>query len=143
MWGRPETRLVIVRRPAHRLPGVILNEIMHRDLLWVDALAIIALILAGWPIARSGWNSLRYSREININVLMTIAAVGAVIIGATVEAAMVMVLFAIGEALEGYTTGRARQPSRDIDADRAAAATRLSRPPAARFKASPCWRTLM
>jgi Cd2+/Zn2+-exporting ATPase len=125
MWDRRETRLVLLAALLI-LPGVVLNEIMHRDLLWVDLLAVAALLLAGWPIARSGWNSLRLSREININVLMTIAAVGAVIIGATVEAAMVMVLFAIGESLEGYTTGRARQSIKSLMQIAPATATRLS-----------------
>ena len=39
---------------------------------------------------------------------MTIAAIGALFIGAYTEAGMVMVLFALGEALEGYTSERAR-----------------------------------
>ena len=128
MWTRRETKLVLIAALL-TLPGVFLNEIMGLDLLWANVLAIVALLLAGVPIARSGWNSLRYSREININVLMTIAAVGALIIGATVEAAMVMVLFAIGEALEGYTTGRARQAIKSLMQIAPATATRMQKPP--------------
>jgi Cd2+/Zn2+-exporting ATPase len=57
---------------------------------------------------------LRVNRDLNINVLMSIAAVGAVIIGATTEAGLVMVLFALGEALEGYTGARARASIRSL-----------------------------
>ena len=39
---------------------------------------------------------------------MTIAAVGAVMIGATEEAAVVVFLFLVGELLEGVAAGRAR-----------------------------------
>ncbi len=66
------------------------------------------------PIAHDAWRFLKINREININVLMTIAAIGAVVIGAYTEAAMVMVLFAIGEALEGYTANRARNSIRSL-----------------------------
>lgn len=75
---------------------------------WLTITAIGAMLSAGIPIARSAWRSLVISREISINLLMTIAAIGALFIGAYTEAGLVMVLFAIGEALEGYTTERAR-----------------------------------
>ncbi len=125
MWSRRQTRLLLLAALL-TLPGILLTEIMGMDLLWVNALSIAALLLAGWPIARSAWNALRYSHEININVLMTIAAIGALFIGATVEAAMVIVLFAIGEALEGYTTGRARYAIRSLIQIAPATAARMA-----------------
>ena len=79
-----------------------------------DGLALLTLLVAGFPIARSAWRAITINHEININVLMTIAAIGAVIIGAYTEAGLVMVLFAIGEALEGYTTERARNSIRSL-----------------------------
>jgi Cd2+/Zn2+-exporting ATPase len=79
-----------------------------------NALSLAAMLVAGLPIARSAWRAVTINREININVLMTIAAIGAVIIGAYTEAGLVMVLFAIGEALEGYTTDKARDSIRSL-----------------------------
>jgi Cd2+/Zn2+-exporting ATPase len=113
MWSQTETRLALLGAILI-VPGVVLGEIMGRELLWVNVLALGALVAAGWPIARSAWRSLYINRAITINVLMTVAAVGAVLIGAYVEAGMVMVLFAIGEALEGYTTERARHSIRSL-----------------------------
>lgn len=80
----------------------------------IDGLCLAALGIAGRPVAVSGFNALRLSRELNINSLMTIAAVGAVIIAQYAEAAVVMVLFSIGEALEGYTADRARRSLRTL-----------------------------
>ncbi len=76
--------------------------------------SLVAMALAGWPILQRGWRSLWHSREITINALMSIAAIGAVIIGAFTEAGMVMVLFALGEALEGYSANRARRSIRSL-----------------------------
>ncbi|MCB0108394.1 MAG: heavy metal translocating P-type ATPase, partial [Caldilineaceae bacterium] len=56
---------------------------------------------------------------------MTIAAVGAVAIGAYTEAGMVMVLFALSEALEGYTGNRARHAIRSLMNTAPSVATRL------------------
>ena len=86
----------------------------HPLAIAIDTLFIMALALAGYPIARSGLARLRINKEININLLMTIAAVGALIIGETAEAATVIFLFAIGEALEGYTMERSRQSIRGL-----------------------------
>ncbi|MCB9115939.1 MAG: cation-translocating P-type ATPase [Caldilinea sp.] len=99
------------------LPGLIFVELLpmlglSSPLFSVTSLA--ALVVAGYPVARSAWQSLRINHRITINLLMTIAAIGAVIIGAYTEAGLVMVLFAIGEALEGYTMERARQSIRSL-----------------------------
>jgi Cd2+/Zn2+-exporting ATPase len=72
------------------------------------ALQIGALILAGWPIARSGLVNLWVNRSFNINFLMTVAGIGAVAIGEYAEAASMILLFSIAEALEGFTNERAR-----------------------------------
>ena len=74
----------------------------------VKAIQITALILAGYPVARSALVSLWITRDFSINLLMTIAATGAVIIGDTAESATLIFLFAVSEALEGYTSDRAR-----------------------------------
>lgn len=74
--------------------------------LWFQA---AALLLAGYPLARHALMGWLYSRELGINALMTLAAVGAVIIGEMTEAATLVVLFALAEALEGYTTERTRR----------------------------------
>jgi len=113
MWHRPDTRLALIGA-IMIVPGVVLHELLGWRAFWIDALAFAALIAAGLPIARSAWRSLIGSRTISINALMTIAAIGAVIIGAHVEAGLVMVLFAIGEAIEGFTAARARDAIRSL-----------------------------
>jgi Zn2+/Cd2+-exporting ATPase len=116
MWQRSTTRLALLGA-LFILPGVLFHELLPGlglDLPIFHITSLIALLLAGGPIARSAWHSLRINRDLNINVLMTIAAVGAVIIGATTEAGLVMVLFALGEALEGYTSARARASIRGL-----------------------------
>lgn len=49
-----------------------------------------------------------------MNVLMTTAALGAFAIGEYAEAATVIVLFSLGEALEGFTLERARESVRSL-----------------------------
>ncbi len=73
-----------------------------------------ATVIALLPIARSGLANLVINHSFNINFLMTIAAVGALILGEPAEGAAVVVLFATGEAMEGYTTDRARQSIRGL-----------------------------
>ncbi len=109
------------------LPSVILHELLGIEHPLIDLAALLALLLAGTPIARSAWQALRVNRTITINMLMTIAAIGAVIIGAYTEAGLVMVLFALGEALEGYTSRRARDSLRSLMAVMPATATLLRR----------------
>jgi Cd2+/Zn2+-exporting ATPase len=77
-------------------------------------LQVLAAVIAGFPIANRGVRALIIGRQITIDLLMSIATVGALLIGETGEAATVVLLFAIGEALEGYTAERARRSLRSL-----------------------------
>ncbi|MGL5241081.1 MAG: Zn(II)/Cd(II)/Pb(II) translocating P-type ATPase ZntA [Kluyvera ascorbata] len=73
-------------------------------------LAFIATTLVGlYPIARQALRLIKSGSWFAIETLMSVAALGALFIGATAEAAMVLLLFLIGERLEGWAANRARQ----------------------------------
>ncbi|MFQ5576693.1 MAG: heavy metal translocating P-type ATPase [Anaerolineae bacterium] len=76
--------------------------------------------------AKSGWAAIRNGQGLDINVLMTIAAASAFAIGEVAEAATVIVLFSLGEALEGYTMDRARNSIRSLTELAPRRATRLA-----------------
>jgi hypothetical protein len=57
---------------------------------------------------------------------MSVAAIGALFIGATAEAAMVLLLFLIGERLEGWAASRARKGVSALMALKPETATRWS-----------------
>lgn len=67
------------------------------------------IVIGGWPIARAGIAALITTKRLDMRFLMTIAVVGAVAIDAWTEAALVVVLFSIGEMLEGRAVDRARR----------------------------------
>ncbi|MDK9355438.1 Zn(II)/Cd(II)/Pb(II) translocating P-type ATPase ZntA [Lelliottia sp. V106_10] len=73
-------------------------------------LAFIATTLVGlFPIARQALRLIKTGSWFAIETLMSVAAIGALFIGATAEAAMVLLLFLIGERLEGWAASRARK----------------------------------
>lgn len=72
--------------------------------------AFIATTLVGLvPIMSKAWRMMRGGSPFSIETLMSVAAIGALFIGATAEAAMVLLLFMIGECLESFAANRARQ----------------------------------
>ncbi len=75
----------------------------------VETYAFIVAMLVGLvPIARRAVMAALAGTPFSIEMLMTIAAVGALIINATEEAAAVVFLFLVGELLEGVAAGKAR-----------------------------------
>lgn len=71
--------------------------------------AFVAACLIGVaPVARRAFAALRAGMPFTIEMLMTVAAAGALFIGAAEEAALVVFLFAVGELLEGVAANRAR-----------------------------------
>lgn len=72
--------------------------------------AFITTTLIGlFPIVKKSLRLIRSGTPFAIETLMSVAAIGALFINATEEAAMVILLFMIGEMLESYAAGRARR----------------------------------
>ncbi|MCK0197557.1 cadmium-translocating P-type ATPase [Ancylobacter sp. 6x-1] len=82
------------------------------DLYLFTAAMLVGLI----PIARRAIMAALAGTPFSIEMLMTIAAIGAVLIGAGEEGAMVVFLFLVGEMLEGVAAGRARASIRSLSA---------------------------
>ena len=79
----------------------------------VVALALVSIALGGQGTLRKGWIALK-TFTLNINFLMTIAVVGAVLIGQWPEAAMVTFLFGVAEMIEAFSLERARNAIRGL-----------------------------
>ncbi|WP_130626973.1 Zn(II)/Cd(II)/Pb(II) translocating P-type ATPase ZntA [Enterobacter sp. A8] len=90
-------------------------------------LAFIATTLVGlYPIARQALRLMKSGSWFAIETLMSVAAIGALFIGATAEAAMVLLLFLIGERLEGWAASRARKGVSALMALKPETATRVT-----------------
>jgi len=81
---------------------------------WVPTVLYLAAILVGgyWTFLR-GWSSVK-SRMVDMNVLMSIAVTGAVLIGQWNEGATVAFLYSISNMLEAYTLERTRRSLRSL-----------------------------
>ncbi|SNR26140.1 cadmium-translocating P-type ATPase [Paracoccus sediminis] len=77
--------------------------------------AFLAACLIGVaPVAKRAFEAARMGQPFTIESLMSIAAVGALFIGAAEEAALVVFLFAVGEVLEGVAANKARDGIRAL-----------------------------
>ncbi|XLM21537.1 cation-transporting P-type ATPase, partial [Chromobacterium piscinae] len=79
----------------------------------VAALALASILLGGIPTLKKGWIALS-TRTLNIHFLMSVAVIGAMLIGQWPEAAMVLFLFAIAERLEAMSLSRAGEAVRAL-----------------------------
>lgn len=76
----------------------------------------LAMLVGLVPIARRAFMAARAGTPFSIEMLMTIAAIGALAINATEEAAAVVFLFLVGELLEGVAAGKARDSIKSLAA---------------------------
>ncbi|KEQ13778.1 hypothetical protein GZ77_15945 [Endozoicomonas montiporae] len=115
----------------------------HRELALLAGLSVLAslvyLLLPGWgelafylpalvgviPFIRKSITQARNGSWFGIETLMSVAAIGALILGETFEATLVLLLFSIGQMLENVAARKARQGVQSLMQLTPDAATRI------------------
>ncbi|APT83713.1 heavy metal translocating P-type ATPase [Corynebacterium ammoniagenes] len=103
---------------------IVLSWLSPAESLIADALMIAAAVVAGWNIAISAIQALRI-KMISIDLLVVVAAIGALFINNYWESAAVTFLFALGKALEKATMNRTRKALSDLVDSAPETATKL------------------
>ena len=93
--------------------GYLSQYVNGEENLVTSLLFAASIIIGGFSLFKVGFqNLLRF--EFDMKTLMTVAIIGAAIIGEWAEGAIVVILFAISEALERFSMDRARQSIRSL-----------------------------
>lgn len=112
LLSKRDTRMALVGA-ALVLFGII-GSLTGMAQIAVNVIYTIALAVAVLPVAQKGLTTLRINRQFTIDLLMSIAGIGALIIGEYLEAATVIFFYSLGEALEGYVTNQARNSLKSL-----------------------------
>lgn len=104
LWAEGALKLAVVYAVALQA-GAVAERLVPALAPWPLAAALAVGVL---PVARQAWRAARDGNPFSIETLMTVAAVGAAAIGATGEAAMVVLLFLLGECLETVAAHRSQ-----------------------------------
>ena len=108
-WQQPKQRRQLLTAVSGLLILLALgSKYLLSQVNWHNGLMAGAALIAGFDIAQRAWRSLR-QRHISIELLVTIAAAGALVIGEYWEAAAVTFLFLFGAYLEARTLGQTRR----------------------------------
>jgi Cd2+/Zn2+-exporting ATPase len=105
-----ETTLTVIAGGLTVL-GLLLSAFWAPDLFGIAAFAL-AIGIGSWSVARSALQELIRAHMLGINALMVIAVSGAIAIGEWSEAAIVVVLFSLGEARKATPPSALRRPWR-------------------------------
>ena len=112
-WWRGRKAVLTLAAGAALAAATLLGLLVPETEGWAFPLALTVGLV---PVARRALAAARAGTPFSIETLMTVAAVGALVIGAVEEAATVLVLFLVGELLEGVAAGRARAGIRGLTA---------------------------
>ncbi len=126
MWGKRRNMMTLAAGALILLAFALhLSGLLAAHQWGLHAIYALAIMIGGFDVAYKGVVGVWINRELDINFLMTVAALGAAAIGAWEEGALVVFLFSLGETLEGYTMDRARNAIRSLMALAPAEATLL------------------
>jgi len=82
---------------------------------WLStSIYVVAIAVGGYYFGREAAEELVFEREVGIELLMSVAALVALVMGQAAEGAMLVFLYSISEAAEGYTEEKTRAAVRAL-----------------------------
>jgi len=105
-WRNPKV-LTSVASGLLLLAGWLVRRVGAPELVSI-ALYALAIVVGGYFFGREALEELVFERQIGIELLMGVAAVVAAATGQAAEGAMLVFLYSISEAAEGYTEEKTR-----------------------------------
>ncbi len=108
-WLAP--RLVVITLAAILLS--FLGERLGIPPVFVLSLNLTSYIAGGFYGAKTAWENLRQG-EIDVDLLMILAALGAAVIGQWHEGAVLLFLFSLSNVLQDYAIGRSRRAIKSL-----------------------------
>ncbi|WP_440112736.1 heavy metal translocating P-type ATPase [Paenibacillus sp. QZ-Y1] len=111
---KPDFRVMLRNKEMQAALGSgLLMLIAWGTASWSNPLSVILYIVAyaigGWTKAKEGIETLVKDRDLDVNLLMIAASLGAAAIGYWNEGAMLIFIFALSGALESYATERSHK----------------------------------
>src|SRR5436190_13433397 len=111
-WKRERRVLTTATGAAFALAAFVLS-LFNVNQLIVNSLYAVTVVVSGVGFARAGLLAARNMRA-DMNLLMSVAALGAAALGDWAEAATVVLLFAFGGILQAYTLEKTRGAIRSL-----------------------------
>ena len=105
-WKNPKV-LTAFASGVLLLVGWLISLISAPELI-STIIFIAAILIGGYYFGREAFEELIFERQIGIELLMSVAAIVASAMGAPLEGAMLVFLYSISEAAEGYTEEKTR-----------------------------------
>ncbi|MGE7673046.1 heavy metal translocating P-type ATPase [Lysinibacillus sp. NPDC094403] len=93
--------------------GYLSQYVNGEENLITSLLFVASIVIGGFSLFKVGFKNITRF-DFDMKTLMTVAVIGAAIIGEWAEASIVVILFAISEALERYSMDKARQSIRSL-----------------------------
>lgn len=110
--SEPMTKTVVVTGILILIAWIM--DLANFPIIWVSpAIATIAALIGGWPIAKWAWWGIK-EREINADQLVVIALVASILGGEYIAGAVVAFIMILGGLLEELTTHKMRLSISDL-----------------------------
>lgn len=103
------------------LVGMGMEVIGQPTLMWVAF--VVAFLAGGVPSAIHAFHSLFYERKLDVDLLMVVAALGAASVGHADDGAILLFLFSLSNALQGWAMARTKRAIQALMALEPAGAT--------------------